>query len=286
MRDLTKINYIKTIDKDKWLKDRKEFKIVLNNFFKDKILQKELIQTWYESTRGNLSNYVYQKYYLDLYKQNLWVNIFIILINWSIDKKSKELKTNKIYEYLSMFEYFKRVFNLIFNLLDDFEILHNEINKIDRRIFEQLTIWVKLEKNDIAKLRINFTNYINTITKICENLDILLCLLEILKWKKEIQINKRNAFLYFNKLFWWEKESNNYFENIYIMRNYFLHKESPDFSFFKIKMNSWLLIYENHFQIVIWNFTFKAYQMIKGLIDFYFEKYNEELKRINFTKIY
>jgi hypothetical protein len=185
-----------------------------------------------------------------------------------------------------MFEYFKRVFNLIFNLLDDFEILHNEINKIDRRIFEQLTIWVKLEKNDIAKLRINFTNYINTITKICENLDILLCLLEILKWKKEIQINKRNAFLYFNKLFWWEKESNNYFENIYIMRNYFLHKESPDFSFFKIKMNSWLLIYENHFQIVIWNFTFKAYQMIKGLIDFYFEKYNEELKRINFTKIY
>jgi hypothetical protein len=45
MRDLTKINYIKTIDKDKWLKDRKEFKIVLNNFFKDKILQKELIQT-------------------------------------------------------------------------------------------------------------------------------------------------------------------------------------------------------------------------------------------------
>ncbi|MFA5916896.1 MAG: hypothetical protein WC850_01525 [Candidatus Gracilibacteria bacterium] len=286
MRDLTKINYIKTIDKDKWLKDRKEFKIVLNNFFKDKILQKELIQTGYESTRGNLSNYVYQKYYLDLYKQNLGVNIFIILINGSIDKKSKELKTNKIYEYLSMFEYFKRVFNLIFNLLDDFEILHNEINKIDRRIFEQLTIGVKLEKNDIAKLRINFTNYINTITKICENLDILLCLLEILKGKKEIQINKRNAFLYFNKLFGGEKESNNYFENIYIMRNYFLHKESPDFSFFKIKMNSGLLIYENHFQIVIGNFTFKAYQMIKGLIDFYFEKYNEELKRINFTKIY
>lgn len=274
MIDLTKINYIKVIDKNKWLKDRENFKIEKSDFFKDELIQNGLKRTWYKTTRWNLSNYLYQKYYLDLYDKGIWIDIFIILINWKFDDKTKELKTKEIYEYLSVYEYFKRTFNLIFDLLDNFEILQDEIYNVDRAILENLNNWDEIQRENIVKLSVSFISYINTITKICENLDILLGLLELIKWIEYIQINKRDAFLYFNKLFWWKKEKNNYFENIYMMRNYFLHKHSPDFHFHKIIHNNWLLIYENHFQFILGNFTIKSYQMIKWLIDFYFEKYN------------
>ncbi len=263
MRNLTEITYIKVIDKNIWLEDRKNFKLEKSNFFNDKELHKNLIQTWYELTRWNLSSYLYKSYYLDLYKRKIWISIFIILVD----------NNDNVYEYLSVYEYFKRIFNLIFNLLDTFEYLHQKIYETDRKILKQLNVWSKISRNDIVELKSNVISYINSITKICENLDILLSLNKLVKWEDKIRIKNRDQFQYLNAFFWW-KEKNKYFINIYTIRNYFLHKESPDFSFYLKKDNWWMLIYEKHFQFNLWNFTSNAFINVKGLLDYFFKNFD------------
>ncbi len=71
MEDLTKINFIKVIDKEKWLKDREDFR--KNKIINDDIsfIEKHYKQISYQTNRWELSSHLYNNYYLNLYYEVL-----------------------------------------------------------------------------------------------------------------------------------------------------------------------------------------------------------------------